>query len=68
MINDYYSLDFLGNSWKNNCNKIFTSYWKAQGFDSCKCESHRKLVLGRDESLPNTVNLLSNRSNKEDEL
>jgi hypothetical protein len=62
MINDYYSLVFLGNSCKNNFYKIFTSYWKAQGFDSCKCEYYLEKVLGREESLSNTINPLQKRS------
>lgn len=61
MINDYYSLVFLGNICKNNYYKIFPSYWKAQDFDCGKCEGYRK-GLGRNETLPNTVNLLHERS------
>jgi hypothetical protein len=36
----------------------------------CNCECHnKKTVLGRDENLlPNTINLSSSRSSKEDEL
>ena len=33
----------------------------------CRCQCHRKIVLGRIESLPNTINLLF-WSSKEDEL
>ena len=68
MINDKNSLDFLGKRCKNNSHNLCDGQWKGLGFQVyCNCECHRKLVLGRDDALPNTVNLLS-RSNKEDEL
>jgi hypothetical protein len=61
MINDYYSLSLISNICKNNYHKILTSYWKSQGFDSCKCEFQIK-VLGSVESLPNTIKPLHKRS------
>ena len=69
MIKDSISLDFFGKRCKNNFHNLCDGQWKGFGFQIlCNCECHKKLVLGRIESLPNTINLLSNRSSKEDEL
>jgi hypothetical protein len=58
MLNDYYSLDFLGKNCKNNCHNICAGQWKGFGFKvDCNCECHdKKIVLGKDEVLPNTLN------------
>lgn len=43
----------------NNC----SNKWKGLGFEiCCNCECHRKMMLGRDESLPNTINSPLNRN------
>jgi hypothetical protein len=56
-LNDYYCLDFLGKDCKNNCHNLCARQWKGLGFQIiCNCECHKKLVLGRIESLPNTCN------------
>lgn len=62
-MNDYYSLDFLGKECKNNSYNLCGGQWKGLGFQVyCKCECHnKKIVLGKDENLPNTVNLPSSR-------
>jgi hypothetical protein len=63
LINDCISLDFLGKRCKNNSHNLCDGQWKGLGFEiCCNCECHRKQVLGRDESLSNTVNRLPKRS------
>lgn len=49
ILNDYYSLDFLGKNCKNNCHNICAGQWKGFGFKvDCNCECHdKKKVLGR---------------------
>jgi hypothetical protein len=59
------------NCWPFKHNNLCSRKWSAKFINHeiiCNCECHKKLVLGRIESLPNTINLLSNRSSKEDEL
>jgi hypothetical protein len=66
---------------KKAIEEFFRKYCKYNYDNSCKntrqlfgfqvfrkCEYYRKKVLGRDESLPNTINLPPNRSSKEDGL
>lgn len=67
MIDYNISLYLLENRCKKNLNKPFTSCRKSQVFDSFKCQYNRERVLGRVESLSNTINLLF-WSSKEDEL
>ena len=50
-------VEFLGKECKNLLHDKCCSVWKGYGFQVvCNCECHRKLMLGRDESLPNTCN------------
>ncbi len=50
-------VDFLGKECKNLLHDKCCSVWKGFGFQIvCKCECHKKLVLGRVESLSNTCN------------
>jgi hypothetical protein len=62
--NDYSFLNFLGKECKNICHHKCAGQWKGFGFVvNCKCECHnKKIVLGRDESLPNTINSPLNRN------
>lgn len=51
-MTNYYSLDFLGKSCKNNCHNLCEGQWKGFGFKvDCNCECHKKLVLGKDALL-----------------
>ena len=69
MLNNMNQIYFINKECKNRNHFLCQYQWKGFGFQIiCKCECHKKLVLGRIESLPNTINLLSNRSSKEDEL
>jgi hypothetical protein len=53
------SLDFLKEC-KNLLHDKCCRAWKGYGFQVvCNCECQRKLMLGRDESLPNTMNPVS---------
>ena len=66
--NDYNFLNFLGKECKNICHHKCAGQWKGFGFQIvCNCECHKKQVLGRDESLPNTIKPLQKRS-RENEL
>ncbi len=56
-------LDFHNKECKNLLHYKCCRAWKGYGFQVvCNCECHRKLVLGKDESLPNTMNLVSKKS------
>ena len=55
-------LEFCSKDCKNNSHNICIGHWVGLGFKvQCNCECHKKSVLGRDESLPNTLNLTSER-------
>jgi hypothetical protein len=46
-------------------NNLCSRKWSAKFINHeiiCNCECHRKMVLGRDESLPNTINSPLNRN------
>ena len=63
MNNSINEIFFESKECKNNTHSSCNHKWKGLGFHVyCNCECHRKLVLGRDESLPNTINLLSKKS------
>jgi hypothetical protein len=56
-------LEFSSKSCKTNFHNQCSGQWKGFGFQIiCNCECHKKLVLGRIESLPNTINPLHKRS------
>jgi hypothetical protein len=50
-------LEFSSKSCKNNSHNICIGHWEGLGFKvQCNCECHKKSVLGRIESRPNTGN------------
>jgi hypothetical protein len=50
-------IDFISKDCKNKNHFICSHQWEGFGFQIiCNCECHKKLVLGRIESLPNTFN------------
>ena len=56
------SLDFINKECKNKNHFLCKHQWEGFGFQIvCNCECHKKLVLGRDESLPNTINITPER-------
>lgn len=55
-------LEFCSKNCKNNSHTICIGHWKGLGFKvQCNCICHKKSVLGRDESLPNTINVTPER-------
>ena len=55
-------LEFCSKNCKNNSHNLCIGNWEGLGFKvQCNCECHKKVVLGRDESLPNTINLTPER-------
>ena len=63
MNNSINEISFKSKECKKETHLLCNHQWKGLGFQVyCNCECHRKLVLGRDESLPNTINLLSKKS------
>ena len=63
MNNSINEISFKSKECKKENHLLCNHQWKGLGFQVyCNCECHRKLVLGRDESLPNTINLLSKKS------
>jgi hypothetical protein len=57
MNNNINEISFKSKECKNNTHSYCSHQWKGFGFQIiCNCECHKKLVLGRIESLPNTCN------------
>lgn len=56
MKNSINEISFKSKECKNKNHSSCSHQWKGFGFQIiCICKCHKKLVLGRDESLPNTI-------------
>ena len=60
MNNSINEISFKSKECKNKNHFLCGYQWKGFGFQIvCKCECHKKQVLGRVESQPNTIHLSS---------